>query len=140
MKEETKEKVLGATGSLSGAASIMGSWQICHSICLGIIALLSVVGITITGMPLLFLTSIRTPLWMIAVVLLMATIVLYQMKKCISRNLIIFNSGLIFAGIPFQNLQTFSIYFWVIGGAISLTAVVLYLKDRKKAKRCEHEK
>ena len=140
MKEEAKEKILGAAGSLSGAASIMGSWQICHSICLGIIALLSVVGITLTGMPLLFLTNIRTPLWSIAVALLIATIVLYQMKKCISRNLIIFNSGLIAAGTPFQILQPYSIYFWMMGGAISLTAIVLYLKDRKHAKRCEHGK
>ncbi len=140
MKEEAKEKMLGATGSLSGAASIMGSWQVCHSICLGIIALLSVIGITVTGMPLQFLTTIRTPLWLIAVALLAATIVLYQMKKCIPRNLIIFNSGLIVAGFPFQNFQQYSVYFWIVGGAISLAAVVLYLKGRNKAKRCEHEK
>lgn len=140
MKEEIKEKILGAGGSLSGAASIMGSWQICHSICLGIIALLGVIGITITGMPLEFLTSIRTPLWSIAVILLAATIVLHQMKKCISRNLIIFNSGLIIAGVPFRNLQSYSAYFWIIGGVISSAAIILYFNDRKKAKRCEHEK
>ena len=139
MKEKAKEKLLGATGSLSGAASIMGSWQICHSICLGIISLLSVVGITITGMPLLFLTTIKTPLWLIAVVLLTASIALYQLKKCISRNLITFNSGLVVAGMPFENLQTLSIYFWMAGGAICLAAVVLYFKGRRKAKRCEHE-
>ena len=140
MKEEAKEKILGATGSVSGAASIMGSWQICHHICLGIIALLSVVGITITGMPLLFLTKIAIPMWLIAVLLLSASVILYRMKKCISRNLIIFNAGLIIAGIPFQSVQPFSAYFWTVGGAISLAAVILFLKGRKKAKRCEHEK
>lgn len=140
MKEETKEKLLAGTGSLSGAASIMGSWQICHNICLGVIALLSLIGITITSMPLLFLTSIKTPMWLIAVVLLFATIVLYKMKKCISKNLIIFNAGLVIAGVPFQDLQQYSIYFWIVGGSLVLYAAILYIKERKEAKKCEHEK
>ncbi len=140
MNEESKEKVLGATGSISGAASVMGSWQVCHNICLGIIALLSVVGITVTGMPLLFMTNLAIPMWSIAVVLLAAALILHHMKKCISTNLIIFNSGLIIAGIPFKDLQPYSAYFLVLGGAISLTAVALYVRSRKNAKRCEHEK
>lgn len=140
MKEEAKQKLLASTGTLSGAASIMGSWQVCHNICLGIIALLSIIGITVTGMPLLFMTKVAIPMWSVAVVLLAASIILYKMKKCISRNLIIFNSGLIMAGIPFQGVQSYSLYFWAVGGAISLAAVILFLKDRRKAKRCEHEK
>ncbi|MBI2657216.1 hypothetical protein HYX08_00810 [Candidatus Woesearchaeota archaeon] len=129
-----KEKLIGATGTLSGFSSILGSWQICHNICLGIVFALSLIGITITGMPLLFLTKIAIPLWTIAVLLLIATIILYHTKKCISKNLIILNSGLIIAGIPFQNLQQYSVFFWTIGGLTALTAIVLFVKDKIKVR------
>ena len=139
MKEELKEKAIGVTGSVSGIASILGSWQICHNICLGIIALLSVIGITVTGMPLLFLTRLAVPLWTTAVVLLGLSALLYIKKKCISKNLLIMNSGLIIAGIPFQSLQKFSAFFWIIGGLIAAVGIVLLVKDWK-SKRCHHEK
>lgn len=130
-----KEKLIGATGTLSGFTSILGSWQVCHNICLGIIFALSIVGITITGMPLLFLTKIAVPLWTIAVLLLLATIILYQTRKCISKNLIILNAGLVIAGIPFKNMQQYSVFFWSIGGLISLAAIILFIKDRIEGKK-----
>ncbi|MBI2542263.1 hypothetical protein HYV80_06145 [Candidatus Woesearchaeota archaeon] len=125
-----KERLVGATGTVSGAASILGSWQICHNICLGMVFLLSLVGITVTGMPLLFLTKIAVPLWTIAVLLLFATIVLYHAKKCISINLIILNAGLIIAGVPFKSLQGYSAFFWIVGGLVSLSAIFMFIKDR----------
>lgn len=135
----TKEKAIGVTGSVSGAASILGSWQVCHSICLGIIALLSVIGITVTGMPLEFLTRWAVPLWTIAVVLLGVSSLLYLKKKCISKNLIIMNTGFIVAGIPFQALQKFSVFFWTLGGIVALAGIVLLIKGRKQKQRCAHE-
>jgi|SRR3989344_2819095 len=140
MIKNLKEKAIGATGSISGAASVLGSWQVCHSICLGLIALLGIMGITVAGMPLLFLTKIAVPLWTIAVLLLAVTILVYAQKKCISRNLIIFNSGLIIAGTPFKPVQQFSLFFWIIGGVIALAGIVFFVKDKMMAKRCEHEK
>ena len=89
MIKNLKEKLIGATGSVSGAASILGSWQICHNICLGLIAALSLIGVTVVGMPLLFLTKIAVPVWSIAVLLLIITTLIYLKKPCISRNLII---------------------------------------------------
>ncbi len=103
MIKKIKEKIIGATGSVSGIASIMGSWQVCHNICLGIVALLGILGITVVGMPLAFLTKVAIPLWSVAVALLIITILLYVKKKCISRNLIMINSGLIIAGTPFPS-------------------------------------
>lgn len=138
MIKNLKEKAIGATGSVSGAASILGSWQICHSVCLGLIALLSIVGITITGMPLLFLTKVAVPLWSIAVLLLIAVIIMYKTRKCISKNLIIFNSGLIIAGTPFQPLKQYSIIFWIFGGLIAASGIFMFFKDRMESKRCEH--
>ncbi|MBI2558694.1 hypothetical protein HYW20_05200 [Candidatus Woesearchaeota archaeon] len=138
--KNVKEKLIGATGSISGGASILGSWQVCHNVCLGMIFLLSLVGITITGMPLLFLTKIAVPLWAVAVLILLATIVLYQTRKCISKNLIILNSGLIIAGTPFQNLQRFNVFFWAIGGFVALVGIVLFIRDRISNRRCHIEK
>ncbi len=130
MIKKLKERLIGTTGSISGAASILGSWQVCHNICLGIVALLSIMGITIVGMPLAFLTTIAIPLWSIAVALLIITIGIYIKKKCISKNLIMFNSGLIIAGVPFQALQNFQVFFWVIGGILALIATALFIKGR----------
>lgn len=132
-----REKTIEVTGSLSGAASILGSWQVCHSVCLGLIALLSVVGITVTGMPLLFLTRIAVPLWLVAVALLGVVAYFYFKRHCISRNLILFNSGLIIAGTPFQAVQQYRLAFWLIGGSVALAGIALFAKDKLKKKKCE---
>lgn len=132
-----RENAVGVTGSVSGAVSILGSWQVCHSVCLGLIALLSVVGITVTGMPLLFLTKIAVPLWLIAVALLGIVVYLYVKLHCISRNLILLNSGLIIAGTPFQAVQQYQQAFWIIGGGIALAGIALFAKGRLKKKKCE---
>ncbi len=139
MIKNLKEKLIGVTGSVSGAASILGSWQICHNVCLGLIAALSLIGITIAGMPLLFLTKIAVPVWSAAVILLAITIIIYLKKPCISKNLILINSGLIIAGIPFQPLQKFSVFFWAIGGVVAVFGVLLFIKDKMR-KRKEHGK
>ena len=118
MLNNVKERFIGATGSISGLASILGSWQICHNICLGLIALLSVIGITVVGMPLLFLTKLAIPFWIATIILLIITMWFFVKKKCISSRLIMINSGLIIAGIPFQSIQNFSKVFWTIGGIL----------------------
>ena len=135
MAKNLKEKIVAATGSLSGAASILGSWQICHNVCLALIAALSLIGITIVGMPLLFLTKIAVPVWSIAVILLIITVAIYLKKPCISRNLIIINSGLVIAGLPFRQLQKFSVFFWSIGGIVALVGISLFVKDKMQKKR-----
>ena len=135
-----KEKILGLTGSASGAASILGSWQVCHSACMSLTALLSVLGITVAGMPLLFLTKLAIPFWIAAFALLLVTLIIYFRKKCISSRLIIFNSGLIIAGIPFQPLQAFSKFFWLIGGLVAVTGIALFIKDKiQKRRMCYQE-
>ncbi len=134
-----KEKVIGASGSISGTASILGSWQICHNVCLGLIALLALIGITVTGMPLLFLTKIAVPMWSIALLLLLIMGSLYYAKRCFSRNLLFLNLGLIIAGIPFEVLVPFQYFFWTAGGAIAIAGLLLYFKERRERK-CDHGK
>ena len=140
MIKNIKEKAIEATGSVSGAASILGSWQVCHNLCLGLIAVLGLIGITVTGMPLLFFTKIAVPVWIVAVALLFITIAIYIKKQCISKNLILFNSGLIIAGTPFQALQKFSLFFWAIGGILALTGISLFVSKKIKNRRRHYEK
>jgi len=130
MTKNITGKIAGVAGGASGAASILGSWQICHNICLGIVALLAILGITVVGMPLLFLTRLAIPFWIIAFTLLLVTIAIYVKKKCISKNLIMFNSGLIIAGVPFQALQNFQVFLWIIGGTIALIAASIFVKGK----------
>ncbi|MBI5072208.1 hypothetical protein HZA99_00150 [Candidatus Woesearchaeota archaeon] len=130
-----KEKILSASGSISGTASILGSWQICHSVCLGIIALLSVMGVVVVGMPLLFLTKIAVPMWILAAVLFAITVGIYLKKKCISPAVLFLNAGLLIAGIPFQAVQSFAPYLWGVGGIVSSVSVVIFVKEKMKKKQ-----
>src|SRR3989338_7497294 len=113
-KRFIEEKGANLTSSVSGAMSFLGGYQVCHNVCLGIVALLSIIGITVIGMPLLFLTKVAVPFWIAAVILLAITIALYFTKKCISGKLILFNSGLIIIGIPFSPVQKYSLFLWII--------------------------
>jgi len=139
MHKYLKEKLIGATGSISGAASILGSWQVCHSVCLGIIAALGIIGISLTGMPLAFLTTIAVPVWGIAVILLGIVAYFYVTKKCVSKFLLLINSGLIIAGIPFQSLQPYRYVFWSVGAVMIVSAIVMYILEKLENKeRCTH--
>ncbi|MEK6858245.1 MAG: hypothetical protein AABX39_06685 [Nanoarchaeota archaeon] len=124
------EKIINSAGSISSCASILGSWQICHNVCLALIFLLSLMGITIVGMPLQFFTTIAIPMWTIAVILFAITLFFYFSRHCISKSLVIINSGLLIAGIPFQPLQTFSVFFWIVGGVLVLIGIFFSLNER----------
>ena len=133
--KKTGERAAAITGSLSGVSGLFSSWQVCHSICLWVISLLALVGVTLTGMPLLFLTKISRPLWIMAVILLGVTVYMYVKKKCISFALILFNAGLIIAGTPFSFAQENQIIAWTIGGTISLAALSFYVIERIQSRR-----
>ena len=128
-----RTRLVELTGSASGAASVLGSWQVCHSVCLGLIALLAVFGITLVGMPLFFLTKVARPLWILAIILLAVTAILHVKKKCVSKKQIMLNAGLIVAGTPFAPEGTSPI-FWTLGGLIIVSSLVLFIFERTK--RC----
>lgn len=129
-KYKLTENIGSFSSSISGFLSFLGGYQVCHNLCLVIVALLSLIGITIVGMPLLFLQKVAVPFWIAAVVLLLITLILYFKKKCISKNLILFNLGVIIAGVPFQQLQNFVFIFWIIGVILVLISFILYLKNK----------
>ena len=127
-----KEKIMGKISTITGVTSVLGSWQICHTICLGIVTLLALIGITITGMPLIFLTTITVPVWSIAVTLFSTTLILHiKGHACISPSMIILNAGILIAGIPFQKLQSYTPIFYTIGGTLVIVALFSILKEKK---------
>ena len=105
-KKENKDvkngRILNLTSSTSGVMGFLGGYQVCHNVCLGIIALLSIIGITLVGMPLLFLTKVAVPFWIAAFSLFLISLFFYLKSRCLSRNLLLFNGGIIIAGVPFN--------------------------------------
>ncbi len=135
---KNKEKAIGKTGSIvssiSGTMGFLGGYQVCHNVCLGIIALLSLIGITLVGMPLLFLTKVAIPFWIAAFFLFFISLFFYFRSKCISKNLLLFNGGIIIAGVPFNFLNNFLVFFWVIGGSIILLSILFFIKNKIRNK------
>mgnify|MGYP001614207108 CR=1 FL=1 len=130
-----KEKYVSYFSSLSGASGIFSSYQVCHSICLGTIALLSLIGITLTGLPFLFLQALALPLWTIALILFVISLILYiKHKHQNMKNLLVFNFGAIIVGIPFENLVFLRTYFLVIGFSIIIFSLYLIIKKRLEIK------
>ena len=131
--QNIKEKILGASGGVTGALSFLGSYQVCHNACLALVAFLTFLGFTVAGMPLLFLTKVAVPFW-IAAVLLLSIMMILKYKKIIhiSDKIILLNSGLIIAGVPFQQLQDFNYIFWIIGGILAILSIGWYLYDKIK--------
>lgn len=125
MENTFKMKLMKIASSASGMASILGSYQICHNLCMTAVTALALIGITIIGMPLLFLQSIATPFWIIAAVMLAVMIVLKATKLgCISGNALLFNTGIIITGTPF--LQQYNKIIWTIGGILVLISIIIF--------------
>ncbi|MBI2580451.1 hypothetical protein HYV85_01450 [Candidatus Woesearchaeota archaeon] len=126
-----KEKILSATSSASGLMGVFSSWTVCHNVCTAAIALLAIIGITVVGMPLLFLQKVAVPFWTAAVIIF-AVLLFLKLRKmgCLSGKALTLNAGLIVAGTPFQAAQQFSKLLWIVGGVLTLTAILLFLRDK----------
>ncbi len=135
-RNTVKLKTASIFSGISGSLSFLGGWQICHNLCLGIVAALSLIGITIIGMPLLFLTQYVVYFWSAAVLLLIPTIVMYwKNKEHMSKNLILANIGIVIAAIPFASLQRYQLLFWIIGGVLIVIVIVSLLKNKIKLQK-----
>lgn len=130
-----KEKLVGSVGAASGITSALGGYQVCHQLCMTVIALLGVLGITVAGMPLMFLTKVAIPFWIAAVAMLGVLGYFHIKMKCVSGKLLVFNSGLIIAGVPFAPLNQYPAVLWSIGGTLVIVAIGLHLRDRHGKKK-----
>ena len=134
-------KVSGSLSGVSGGMSIISAHNVCHTLCIGVVAALTFFGIAVSGMPLMFLQKYTLLFWGMAVSFLALSLALYYFKgPCISKKAMLFNSGLIVAGVPFSMLERFNLIFWIVGGAITLMAVVWYIKDKINAKNKKKRK
>ncbi|MBI4141169.1 hypothetical protein HY485_05010 [Candidatus Woesearchaeota archaeon] len=132
-----KEKIIGMTGTLSGATSILGSYQLCHSICTAFIALLALIGITVVGMPLLFLTKVALPFWIIGATMLAAMFLLSQLAVMrFSQNMMLANAGLLVAGMPFNAVSRFQTLLWILGAALVITSIIWTIQGRRTKGCC----
>lgn len=119
---------------VSGSLSFLGGWQVCHNLCLGVIAFLSLVGISVAGMPLLFLTQYAPYFWSLAIVLLIPTLFMYfRNRQCMSKSLILFNVGIIVFSFPF--FQEISLAFWSIGAIIIIYTIISFAKNKIEKKK-----
>ena len=131
MINNLKEKILGGTAGMSGTLSFLGGYQVCHNACLALISMLTILGFSVAGMPLLFLTKVALPFWALALALLILTIILKFGKNMeFSGKIILLNSGLIIAGIPFQEVENFNYIFWIAGGILVIFSIGWYLYDK----------
>lgn len=126
-----KEKSLSIISSASGLMGVFSSWTVCHNVCTAAIALLAVIGIAVTGMPLLFLQGVAVPFWTAAVILF-AVLLFLKLRKmgCLSGRMLTLNAGLIVFGTPLQPLQQFSLVFRIAGGALVLAAIAMFISGR----------
>lgn len=130
-KNTIVERLAGVGSGLGGLMGVFSSWAVCHNVCTAAIALLAIIGITVTGMPLLFLQSVAVPLWTAAVIIL-AVLLLLKWRKigCLSGRALLLNSGLIVFATPLQQLQDFSLAFRAAGAAMALAAAFMLIKGR----------
>ena len=126
-----KEKILNSFSSASAALATLGSsFQLCHSLCLGLMAVLATLGIVIAGFPLLFLFQYNIYFWSFAIALLIPTVIMYIYKKCLSRNLLLFNIGIVIAGTPENFTSGLQPAFWIVGGILVAVAIASLLTKK----------
>lgn len=119
-----REKYTAYATTASSGASILGAGQLCHYTCLAVITALSFVGITVSGMPLFFLTKYIALFWGIAVFFFIITLFY---RHCLSRFVLTANAGLLIAGFPFT---TKPYLFWITGGIVFTAAIMQKILKR----------
>jgi len=139
MQVKENENITGAASTASGFLSFLGGYNVCHNICLALLAGMALIGISVEGMPLAFLQDYVIPLWLLAVTMLGVTGYLYSKHKCVSKNLLAANTGLIIAATPFKELESMQIALWIIGFGLVGVAIINYVSEKfekKEEKEC----
>src|SRR3990167_3028862 len=102
-----RQKKIQKTGKYASAGAtafttlVITSHNFCHYLCLGVVALLSIAGITAAGMPLMWLEDYAVYFWGMGLIFLAVSFyLLYTRPFCISKNAIMANSGLLIIAVP----------------------------------------
>ncbi len=130
-REKKKGGIVGAFGGISGAGSVISAHNICHSVCLLVVAVLSLFGVLVSSSALMFLENYNFLFWSIGLVFLAVAISLYASRPhCTSKKLIMANSGLLLVGIPSQLVGYYNPLFWIAGGLLLTGSIAWYIKGR----------
>lgn len=133
MKKKLKNvgKVTAAANVASGTGSIISVHNVCHSVCLAVVAILSVFGIIVSADILMWIQDYNLLFWGMGMVFLgLSLALLFKYRGCISKNMILFNIGLLILGNPFTQLTNFNFVFWIAGGGVAALSVAFFLKNR----------
>lgn len=133
-------KVVGAANAAAGGMGIISAHNVCHAICESLVGVAAIFGITGIGMPLAFLTDYNIYFWAMAFAFLLIGLALLVSKRCISKNMMVFNGGIVLIGVPFSFLTPVLPAFWAAGLGLVLFSVYNFVKGkiskkRKKSKR-----
>lgn len=128
-------KVVGGMNAAAGGMGIISAHNVCHAICESLVGIAAVFGITGIGMPLAFLTDYNIYFWAMAFAFLLIGFALLISKKCISKNMMMFNGGIVLIGAPFSVLSPVLPAFWLAGSGLVFLSIYNYAKGRKKSKR-----
>jgi hypothetical protein len=111
---------------------VVSAHNVCHLLCTGAVAALSVFGITASASgPLMFLESLSWPFWSMGLAVFAVTLVLLAMRPgCISRNLIAANGGLLLVGLPLSLPEATGLAIQATGAAVVGWAVVRSVRGR----------
>lgn len=131
-----QEKAVSGLNAAAGGMGIISAHNVCHAICESLVGIAAVFGITGIGMPLAFLTDYNIYFWAMALAFLLIGIALLVGKRCISKNMMLFNGGIVLIGVPFAFLSPVLPVFWAAGSGLVLFSIYNFAKGRrKKSKR-----
>lgn len=131
-------KAVSGVNAAAGGMSIMSAHNVCHAACEALVGIAAFFGVAGIGMPLAFLTDYNIYFWAMALAFLMIGLVMLAKKRCISRNMLMFNGGVVLIGAPFAFLSPVLPAFWAAGSALVLFSVYNYAKgkiDKNRKKR-----
>lgn len=127
--QAAKERLLASGGTVSAGLGALGSsYNVCHSVCMAIVSVLAVIGITLNVLPLMFLQTYQHYFWWAAFLMTMGALYIYLMQKkqrLRDRNLLLLNAGFLMYGLPYKQLADYTDFFRFVGVSVVLSAVFL---------------
>ncbi|MBI2579138.1 MAG: hypothetical protein HYW26_05480 [Candidatus Aenigmarchaeota archaeon] len=124
------KSIFGWLGSASGSGAIAGAHNVCHALCQGLVLFLALFGIAVSSTALMFLEDYAVYFWSMGLFFLLISAYFFAVRKQGSQKLLLANSGILLAGIPFRQFEAFSAAFLAAGGAMIAFSVFLYLNER----------
>lgn len=130
-----KTRLFGSGGTTSSVFGAIGSvHNVCHSLCVTVVSMLAIFGITTQILPLMFLQTYQLYFWLGALVFTGASFYFYLKQRhprTFDRNLLFINVGLLTFGMPFKQFSDYMDFFRFIGGSLAIIGVFLLLFGKR---------